>query len=503
VAEDPLGKIDFSRYQRWLERMAGRECAIKAFDAQGKSVRVPADPEDAELARRLLAAPKEEGAAVRRLDVEDGKIVLYRPLPLGDGASSGWAALVADNKNLSNAPLELDRMAEAFDDLVDAAADEIRAEHELDKITEELGECYEELHLVYAVDAHVKESTGGDEALLRALLQSTAEHMGADVAAYVRPEDGVCIYATSRGKEIGNLDLVLVEMRGDLFRFVQASKETMVLNDADDARRPYVFTDMPYRVLACPIEVKRKIGGMVVLLNHMHKRPFSNSDRHLLEVLATQLSSLAKVEMLMRRMGNFTEQMADALVEAVEAKDPYTRGHSERVNLLSIEIGKELGLAGEELQDLHWGSLLHDVGKIGIPDAVLCKPARLSKDEYTFIRVHPERSYDILRNVEQLKNALPGVRHHQEMYDGKGYPHGLQGKRIPLHARIMAVADTYDSITSSRAYRPGRSHEVAMAEIERVSGSQLDPAIVDVFKKICASEPAWLKQFNIRRDKVA
>jgi HD-GYP domain-containing protein (c-di-GMP phosphodiesterase class II) len=143
------------------------------------------------------------------------------------------------------------------------------------------------------------------------------------------------------------------------------------------------------------------------------------------------------------------------------------------------------------------------VGKIGIPDAVLCKPARLSKDESTFIRVHPERSYEILRNVEQLKNALPGVRHHQEMYDGKGYPDGLKGERIPLHARILAVADTYDSITSSRAYRPGRSHEAAMAEIERVRGFQLDPAIVDVFKKICASEPGWLKQFNIRRDKVA
>jgi len=165
-----------------------------------------------------------------------------------------------------------------------------------------------------------------------------------------------------------------------------------------------------------------------------------------------------------------------------------------------MEIARSMGLPEDEMPDLHWGSLLHDVGKIGIPDAILCKPARLTEDEYTFIKVHPERSYEILRYIEQLKNAMPGVRHHQEMFDGKGYPHGLKGERIPLHARIIAVADTYDSITSSRAYRPGRTHEKAIAEIERVSGSQLDPAVVEVFLQMCAAEPQWLERFRIRRE---
>jgi HD-GYP domain-containing protein (c-di-GMP phosphodiesterase class II) len=297
--------------------------------------------------------------------------------------------------------------------------------------------------------------------------------------------------------------LVLVETRGDLFRFIQAGKETVVLNELDDARRPFVFTDMPFRVLACPVRTGAQVDGMVVLLNHMHKPPFANSDRRLLEVLANQLSSLAKSFLLLRNMNRFAEQLAEAMVEAVEAKDPYTRGHSERVNFISMEIGREMGLPVDELQDLHWGSLLHDVGKIGIPDAVLSKPARLTRDEYTFIKVHPERSYEILRNVEHLKTALLGARHHQEMFDGNGYPHGLKGDRIPLHGRIIAVADTYDSITSSRAYRAGRTHEVAMREIERVSGTQLDPAIVEVFKKICAAEPEWLTRFAIRREKRA
>jgi len=145
--------------------------------------------------------------------------------------------------------------------------------------------------------------------------------------------------------------------------------------------------------------------------------------------------------------------------------------------------------------------LLHDVGKIGIPDAVLCKPSRLTPDEYSFIKVHPERSYEILRHIKHLEKAVLGARHHQEMYDGKGYPHGLKGEHIPLHGRIIAVPDTYDSITSSRAYRAGRSHEIAMQEIERVSGTQLDPAIVKVFKELVAAEPEWLQRFNIRREK--
>ncbi len=113
--------------------------------------------------------------------------------------------------------------------------------------------------------------------------------------------------------------------------------------------------------------------------------------------------------------------------------------------------------------------------------------------------MHPERSYEILRHIDRLKGAVPGARHHQEKYDGTGYPHGLQGNDIPLHARIIAVADTYDSITSSRAYRAGRSHEVAMAEIARVAGSQLDPSIIKVFEAVCAEEPEWIARFNIAR----
>ena len=501
MADQLLGQIDFSRYQRWFNRALGYECPIKVLGVAGEPVWGCSSDSDAELGRLVAqASPMMNG--VQQLDIDTHTTLLYRKLGLGESDLRGFAAVVASKFDASAAPLAIDRVADALDDLACSITDEVAAKAALDKITEELAECYEELHLVYSLDRHNLADVGQDTDTFRQMLQDTAAHLNVDVVAFVRPSDDQCVYATSLSKEIHNLDLVLVEMRGDLFRFIQSSRESVVINEASDPRRAYIFTDMPYRVLACPIRVGRRVDALVVLLNHMHKPPFSNSDLHLGEVLANQVSAMVNQVLMLGSSAKFTKQLALALVEAVEAKDPYTRGHSERVNHLSMEIGRALGLGAEALQDLHWVSLLHDVGKIGIPDAILCKPARLTKDEYTFIMAHPERSYAILRHVDQLKNALPGVRHHQEMWDGSGYPLGLAGDRIPLHARIMAVADTYDSITSSRAYRAGRPHEFAMAEIARVSGIQFDPSLVEVFAKICAAEPEWLERFKIRRERV-
>jgi HD-GYP domain-containing protein (c-di-GMP phosphodiesterase class II) len=495
-------RINFGRYQRLVNRVLRRDCPIKVFDSQGHVIWGEEASGDAELSRYLARAPL-DGSAVHRYVGHGGATVLYRALHVAPAPEppAGWVTATTEHEAVTAA--DLDGLAEVFADAADGIEGEARASREIEKIAEELGERYEELHLMYAVDAHMSGRTGQNVEELRGLLQVVAEHMRADVAIFVQPAEKLCVHAEVLSKEIPNLDLVLVETRGDLFRFIQAGKETVVLNETEDPRRCFIFTDLPYRVLAAPVRSGAWIDSMVVLLNHLHKPPFTNSDRRLVEILANQLSSLTRSFLLLRKLTRFTEQLAEVMVEAVEAKDPYTRGHSERVNFLSMEIGRALGLPPDELQDLHWGSLLHDVGKIGIPDAILSKPSRLTKDEYTFIKVHPERSYEILSKVEHLQGALPGARFHQEMYDGNGYPHGLKGERIPLHARIIAVADTYDSITSSRAYRPGRSHEAALREIERVSGSQLDPAIVQVFMKLCADEPEWLVRFSIRREKAA
>ncbi|MDP2695176.1 MAG: HD domain-containing phosphohydrolase [Gallionella sp.] len=499
MSANALQEIDFPRYQRWLNRTVGAEAAFMVFDKAGTPLWGKDAPQATELGLAIAAAGK-DAAGPHRHDL-DAKTALYQALGSTNNGQLGWLAVMTDHFGEQDAPVYIDQLAETMDDLAAGISDEYSYKDDLEMMTEELGERYEELHLVYAIDQHSQGQTEQSGKVFQSLLQSTAEHLNVDVVAFVKPSSEICQYAASLSKEISNLDLVLVEMRGDLFRFVQSSGETLILNDADDPRRAYIFTDMPYKVIACPIRSSGKIDSMAVLLNHAHKPDFTNGDRKLAEVMANQLSNLGNTYLLMQSMGEFNQQLALSLIEAVEAKDPYTRGHSERVHFISMEIGRAMGLPADELDDLFWGSLLHDVGKIGIPDAVLCKPGRLTPDEHTFIKVHPERSYEILRHIKHLERAVLGARHHQEMYDGKGYPHGLKGEHIPLHGRIIAVPDTYDSITSSRAYRAGRSHEVAMKEIERVSGTQLDPAIVEVFKKLVAAEPEWLQRFNIRREK--
>jgi response regulator RpfG family c-di-GMP phosphodiesterase len=496
-----LQNMEFARYQRWLDRAIGDKAAFVVCNTEG-DVAWSGDYAQAEALGKAIAAGGNDGEGLHRHELGTDKIALYQPLLLTNIGQVGWSAIVVDYFDASDAPIAIDYIAEVMADLNAGIAEECQQYANVKEMTEELGSRYEELHLVYAIDEHVKLSADSGEEVFQKLLQSAAEHLNVDVVAFVRPTRNICTYATALSKEIHNLDLVLVEMRGDLYRFVQASGETLVLNATLDPRRAYIFTDMPFKVLACPVRVGQVVDSLVVLVNHADKPDFTNSDRKLAHVLATQLSTLNNTHLMLESMREFNQQLAMTLIEAVEAKDPYTRGHSDRVHHLSMEIGRAMGLPPDELSDLHWGSLLHDVGKIGIPDAVLCKPSKLTTDEYTFIKVHPERSYEILRHVTHLKKAVLGARHHQEMYDGKGYPHGLKGESIPLHGRIIAVADTYDSITSSRAYRAGRSHEQAMKEIARVSGAQLDPAIVEVFKRVVGAEPEWLKRFSVRRDKV-
>ena len=506
MLEQFIGEIDFAKYHRWLTRSANRKLAFAVCGADGSTHWISPDALGSELAAELALLATQrfawpfDGGSLAAHPLANGAMLLYCPLDTRTHERVGWLAVMVERFGPDAAPVELDHLAESLEDVGASIIDECRLRFDLGSMTEELADRYEELHLVYGVDQKVRQH-GQKLEVFQSLLHSCAEQMHVDVVAFVCPSENLCLSSAQPSKPIHNLDLVLVEMRGDLFRFVQSTRETVVLNEFSDPRRAYVFTDMPYKILSSPVRAGNAVTAQLVLLNHADKPDFSNSDRRLAEVLANQLSSLTQTYTLIKQLGSFNEQIAAALIEAVEAKDPYTRGHSERVHHLSMEIGRALDLPEDDLINLYWGSLLHDVGKIGIPDAVLCKPSRLTRDEYSFIMVHPERSYEILRHIDYLKDAVPGARHHQEKYDGTGYPHGLKGERIPLHARIIAVADTYDSITSSRAYRAGRTHEESMREIARVSGTQLDPGIVAVFRTLCDQEPEWFKRFDIKRER--
>jgi putative nucleotidyltransferase with HDIG domain len=169
------------------------------------------------------------------------------------------------------------------------------------------------------------------------------------------------------------------------------------------------------------------------------------------------------------------------MTSAIDAKDPYTCGHSDRVARISVRLAQELGCDQQLLQTLYMGGLLHDIGKIGIDDAVLRKPSRLSDEEYEHIKQHPELGCRILADLTPLSDVLPAVLHHHEQWDGNGYPCALSGEQIPLMARIMAVADAYDAMSSDRPYRKGMPADRVDEIFRGGAGSQWDPEVVAAF----------------------
>lgn len=184
------------------------------------------------------------------------------------------------------------------------------------------------------------------------------------------------------------------------------------------------------------------------------------------------------------------------LRQTVEAKDPYTRGHSDRVSEFSVLIGKKMGLDEATLHTLKIGGLFHDIGKIGIPDSILLKESKLNDDEYSQIKNHPTIGAHILGDAKVFKDILPMVKHHHERFDGRGYPSGLAGTDIPLIARIAAVADTFDAMTSKRTYRNSLPLDFVKEEIKKCSGTQFDPEIAGIFLDILNNDYQEIAQIQ-------
>jgi putative nucleotidyltransferase with HDIG domain len=187
-------------------------------------------------------------------------------------------------------------------------------------------------------------------------------------------------------------------------------------------------------------------------------------------------------------------QTVKSLASAVDAKDPYTAGHSVRVQVIAKDVGREMGCGEDELEALEWGGLLHDIGKIGIPDAILLKQGALTRHERIVMNGHPVKGEEILRPVTKLAPELPIIRHHHEWYNGSGYPDHLVGEEIPRLARIMHVADAFEAMTAARPYRmTPLTEEQALGELHKYTGVQFDPTVVAAFERILARRPDWAR----------
>jgi putative nucleotidyltransferase with HDIG domain len=177
-----------------------------------------------------------------------------------------------------------------------------------------------------------------------------------------------------------------------------------------------------------------------------------------------------------------------ALTQALETRDLETHGHSDRVTNLSLRIASKMNLSPKEIRNIQWGALLHDVGKIGIPDHILHKESALTEDEWVVMKKHSAIGYAMLKDIPFLQPALEVVLHHHERFDGNGYPQSMKGNDIPLTARIFSIVDSFDAMTNNRPYRKKMSQADALAEIKRCSGTQFDPAIVEIFIETISSD---------------
>ena len=217
-------------------------------------------------------------------------------------------------------------------------------------------------------------------------------------------------------------------------------------------------------------------------------------ENHLEELVEQRTAALDKA---LGSLADAYRSTLRALTAALEARDSETHGHSERVVTYSLRLGREYGLDQQEMNALEFGSLLHDIGKIGVPDAILRKPSKLTDEEWVRMKEHPLHGQQILRGIDFLQRSSQVVAQHHEKWDGSGYPLGLQGEDIDICARIFAVADAYDAITSDRVYRRGKPYEAAAEELELWAGRQFDAAVVAAFHRVPKEDWAELHRLSL------
>lgn len=246
----------------------------------------------------------------------------------------------------------------------------------------------------------------------------------------------------------------------------------------------YILLLTGHKDLAPPLETIRKLS----IQGYCEKSDKFDQLLLLIESAIKSIEQMNIINKINNELQESKEELEKAYLESiqtlrytVEVKDVYTRGHSDRVSAYSVLIGKHMNLSEKDLKTLELGGLFHDIGKIGVPDSILLKESKLTDDEYSEIKNHPAIGKHILSNATIFEDILPIVFHHHEKYNGTGYPSKLAGEDIPLFARITAVADTFDAMTSKRSYRNALPLEIVKEEIKKCSGTQFDPKIADVF----------------------
>lgn len=277
------------------------------------------------------------------------------------------------------------------------------------------------------------------------------------------------------------LDFIMTPLHGD-----QVVEEIRKFN-----KELYILLLTGHKDLAPPLDTIRRLD----IQGYCEKSDKFDQLLLLIESGIKSVEQMRQIQSINAKLADTYRQLEQAYMESiqtirytVEAKDTYTRGHSDRVSEYSVLIGKKLGLSEDDLRRLKIGGLFHDVGKIGVPDNILQKNGKLSDDEYSEIKNHPTIGAHILSTASIFQDILPIVKYHHERYDGNGYPERLQGENIPYLARITAIADTFDAMTSKRVYRDSIPIDYVIEEFKRCKGTQFDPQLDDLFVDILQND---------------
>jgi putative nucleotidyltransferase with HDIG domain len=317
------------------------------------------------------------------------------------------------------------------------------------------------------------------EGILRMILDSSVKEFEADLASLYIVSGTEIEQVQKASMQImdPSIEKQINEHCAEVSRETIGTRSPMIFNDPDAEYSPGEFG---IKSSICqPLLARGEALGALIVVRSKNPHPFSQGQLTGLGLMAAKAAAAVESSNLYRNLKESYISTVQALANAIEARDRYTRGHTERVYKLSKILAEELGWTEAELGDLRMGGILHDIGKIGVPDSILNKPGPLTAEEIEIMKSHPEKGARMIDSIPFLSPALPYIKYHHERHDGTGYPYGLKGEEIPLPGRLLAVVDTIDAVTSDRPYRKGRTLEEAIEEIKKNSGTQFHPEIVE------------------------
>jgi putative nucleotidyltransferase with HDIG domain len=437
--------------------------------------------------------------AVRQVEAGESLAGAAQLLGLEESRAALWV-----QRQTVWSPDALLRLAAAVQRSIHAETKVQVLEREVEKLSDNLASTYEEICLLHGVTQNLRISADDEELgtlVLNWLLDCIpAQSLAIQLLPVAEPGETTYRARTSNTLLSAGKCLLTSEQFNQLVSHLQLSAGCgpVVMNDSALDRPDWPLPQVRQLIIVSLAEGER-VFGWLAAFNHAEEGEFGTVEASLLNSVAAMIGIHAGNRDLYRQQQEFLASVVRAMTSAIDAKDPYTCGHSDRVARISVRLAKELGCDAETLHTLYMAGLLHDIGKIGIDDAVLRKPGKLTPEEFDHIKEHPALGYRILADIQQLAKVLPAVLHHHEQWDGKGYPHKLAEEDIPRIARIVAVADAYDAMTSDRPYRKGIEQERVDQIFRDGAGKQWDPEVVAAYfsarpdvTEICAKERANL-----------